>query len=78
MLVLELRAKMLLVNQIAGFFKMPYLKKEVADKVYFWHEYRSFLQVDSITFIMHSQQCPKYPKQQVYNIFSISQQKVEG
>ena len=28
---------MLLANQIAGFFKMSNLKKEVDDKVYFWH-----------------------------------------
>ena len=37
MLVLELGAKMLSDNQIAGFFKMWYLKKEVKDQVYFWH-----------------------------------------
>ena len=58
---------MLLVNQITGFFKMPYLKKEVDDKVYFWHEHRSLIQVVSITFSVQSQPCPKYPKQQVYN-----------
>ena len=28
---------MLLANQIAGFFEMQYLKKEVNDEVYFWH-----------------------------------------
>ena len=41
---------MLLANQIAGFFKMLYLKKEVNDEVYFWHadKHGSFLQVDSI------------------------------
>ena len=77
-MVLELWAKMLLVNQIAGFFKMPYLKKEVDDKVYFWQEHRSLLQVDSITFSKHSQPCPKYPKQQVYNAFSISQKNVRN
>ena len=35
----------LLANQIVGFFKMLYLKKEVNDEVYFWHadKHRSFL-----------------------------------
>ena len=33
---------------------------------------RSFLQDDSITLGLHSQAHPKYPKQQVYNIFAIS------
>ena len=28
---------MLLANQISGFFKMKYRKKEVNDEVYFWH-----------------------------------------
>ena len=37
MLVLELWAKMLSANQIAGFFKIYYFKKEVNDEVYFWH-----------------------------------------
>ena len=32
----------------------------------------SFLQVDNITLGVHSQACPKYPKQQVYNIFAIN------
>ena len=30
-------ANMMLVNQIAGFFKMYYLKSEVNNEVYFWH-----------------------------------------
>ena len=38
----------------------------------------SFLQVDSITLGVFSQACPKYPKQQVYNIFAISQRECEG
>ena len=33
---LKLQAKMLPANQIAGFFKMYYLKKEVNGKVYLW------------------------------------------
>ena len=28
---------MLLTNQIAGFFKIYYIKKEVNEEVYFWH-----------------------------------------
>ena len=35
-LVLKLWAKMLPASQIAGFFKMQYLKKEVNGEVYFW------------------------------------------
>ena len=37
-----------------------------------------FLQDDSIILIVHSQTCPKYRKQAVYNIFGISQGKHEG
>ena len=37
-----------------------------------------FLQGDSITFSVHSQACPKYLKQQVYNIFAISQGICQG
>ena len=40
-------------------------------------KHESFLQVDSITLSLHSQACPKYPKQ-VYNVFGISQRKREG
>ena len=36
------------------------------------------MKVDSITLGVHSQACPKYPKQQVYNFFAISQGKYEG
>ena len=41
-------------------------------------KHRSFLQVDSITLGVHSQAYTKYPKQQVYNIFAISQGNCEG
>ena len=37
----------------------------------------SFLQIDNITLGVFSQACPKYPKQQVYNIFAILQGKCE-
>ena len=50
------------------------------EKVYFWHvdKNRGFLQVDNIILGMPSQVCPKYPKQQVCNIFPISHKKREG
>ena len=37
----------------------------------------SFLQDDSIILGSCNQNCPKYSKQQVYNIFAISQGKLE-
>ena len=55
---------MLSANQIAGFFKMEFLKKEVNDEVYFWHadNHRSLLQADTITFGVCNQACLRYPK----------------
>ena len=55
---------MLLANQIAAFFKIWYLKKEVNDKVYFYHadKRRRFLQVYTTILDMCSQACLKYPK----------------
>ena len=41
-------------------------------------KHKNFPQVDGITFGVHSQVCPKYPKQQGYNIFAIFQGKHEG
>ena len=41
-------------------------------------KHKDFLEVDSITLGVHSKVCPKYLKQQVYNIFAISQRKFEG
>ena len=41
-------------------------------------KHENFLQVDSITLGVRSQACPNYPKQQIYNIFLISQGKREG
>ena len=56
------------------------LKKEVNDEVYFRQgdKYQSFLQGDTTILCVYNQACPKYPKQQVYNIFAISQEKCEG
>ena len=42
------------------------------------NEHESFLQVDNVTLGFRIQACPKHPKQQVYNIFVISQEKREG
>ena len=41
-------------------------------------KHKNFLQDDSITLGLHSQACPKYPRQQVYNIFAICQGKRVG
>ena len=55
---------MLLTNQIVGFFKVQYLKKEINDEMYFWHvdKHLSFLQVDNIILGLDNQTCPKYAK----------------
>ena len=57
-----------------------YFKNYVRDKYDFWHEdkHQSFLQAGGIVFTGHSQQYAKYPKQQVCNIFAISQKITEG
>ena len=39
---------------------------------------KSLPQIENKIFGVHSQTCPKYPKQQVYNIFAISQGKHKG
>ena len=54
---------MLSANQIASFFKMEYLKKEVNFEVYLWRagKHESFQQVDGVTLGVYSQACPKYP-----------------
>ena len=41
-------------------------------------KHKSFLQVDSINLGLHGEACPKHPKQQLYNIFAISQGKRKG
>ena len=50
---------------------MQYLHKGMGDEVYF------FPKDDCITLGVCSQACPKYPKQQVYNIFGICQGNVK-
>ena len=56
---------MLLANQIAGFFKMQYLKKEVNHEVYFWHVDSRFSTIETIILSVCIQACSKYPKKQV-------------
>ena len=41
-------------------------------------KHKHFLQIDSITLGVHGQACPKHPKQQLYNIFAISQGNRKG
>ena len=41
-------------------------------------KHKHFLQNDSITLGVHGQACPKHPKQQLYNIFAISQGNRKG
>ena len=47
---------MLLANQIAGFFKVQYLKKEVRGQVDFLYvnKHQSFLQGDTIVLAWHA------------------------
>ena len=47
------------------------ISKKVNNEVYFWYgdKHQNLLQVD------YHFGCPKYPKQQVYNIFAIPQGK---
>ena len=40
-------------------------------------KHKSFLQNDSMTLGVHSQTCPKYQKQPVYNIFAITQENMK-
>ena len=41
-------------------------------------KYKNFLKIDSITLGVHGQTCPNHPKQQLYNIFAMSQGKRMG
>ena len=63
-MVFELWARVLSADQGAAFFKMQYLKKELNDKIYFWHsdKHRSLLQVDTIVLGLYNQARPKFPK----------------
>ena len=56
---------------------LHYLLKRMGYEVDFLSadKHESFLQADGITLVLRSQACPKYPRQQFYNIFAISQGK---
>ena len=41
-------------------------------------KHKNFLQIDTITLGVHGQACSKHPKQQLCNIFAISQGKGKG
>ena len=60
-------------TQDKRFASSQYLQKSMGVEVDLLpaNEHKNFRQVDSITLGLHSQTCPKYPKQ-VYNIFVIS------
>ena len=53
---------------------LQYLKKEVRDNVDFLHaeKHESFLQIDTMIFDGHGQALPKFPKLQVFSVFTIS------
>ena len=59
---------------------LQYLQKTWGMKLFFLpaDKHKSFLQNDSITLVVRSQVCLKYPKQQVSIVFAISQGKREG
>ena len=64
---------MLSANQIAGFFKMQYLKKKVNDELHFWHadKHLSILQVNTVLLVACDQACPSTQNKFGY-IFNIS------
>ena len=54
------------------YISLQYLQENIGDKVDFLPvKDKSPLQVDTIFLSIHSQACPKYPKQHVCNIFAI-------
>ena len=52
---------------------LQFLQKSMVYEIDFLpaDKHRIFLQIDSITLSVHGQACPKYSKQQLYNIFRI-------
>ena len=70
----KLWAKMLSGNHYAGFFRMKYLRKEVNDKVYFWHASKrgSLLQVYTIILGVCSQAYPKCQNKKFRHLCNIS------
>ena len=62
------------------FIFLQYLQKSIGYEIDFLpaDKHKHFLQIDSITLGLHGQACPKHSKQQLYNIFAISQGKRIG
>lgn len=60
-LIFKLWAKILLPNQVAGFFKVYYFKKEGRDQIDFLHvhKHQIFLQINSLVFGGHGSDMPK-------------------
>ena len=56
---------------------LQYLKKVMSDEVDFMHadQHESFLQIDTIVFDGDGQAFPEFLKQQVCNVFTISQKR---
>ena len=65
---------MLSANQIAGFFKMSYHKKEVNDEVYFWHadKHQGLLQGDTIILGEGNQACTQSTQNKFAYLCNIS------
>ena len=59
---------------------LPYLQKSIGYEIDFLpaDKHEHFLQIDSIILGLHGQACPKHSKQQLCNIFAISQGKCIG
>ena len=58
---------------------MQYLQKSMGYEIDFLPagKHKNVPQIDIIILCVHSQACPKHPKQLVYNIFAISQGNVK-
>ena len=41
-------------------------------------KHQIILQINTINLVGHGQACPMYPKQQVFKIFAVSQERSEG
>ena len=58
---------------------LQYLQKSMGYEIYFLPADKHIcIQNDSITLDVHAQACPKHLKQQLHNIFTISQGKCKG
>ena len=53
---------------------LPYIQKEVSDEIDFLYvdRHESSLQINNMIFDGHGETFPKFPKYQVWNVFTIS------